>query len=294
MAMEIDDSYHMSLGTLSNSFSLRIKENLRQLLESKHLYQSIKIEYQDLIDGLEGSASFVRDITEEFIERTNWEWEPFDPAAQRMVHPTSDSPRTIHFKVPDVKLFCEVCGRIEAFNVVAADDFLTHRHFGVSINTTDDKTIQVFVFSLQCQSCKSEPEVFLVRRHGMKLTISGRAPIEHVTVPKVIPRDLHRFYSGAIVAHQSGQTLAGIFLLRTLIEQWARQKVGNDKLKADDILDKYMDTLPDDFRERFASMRDLYGKLSADIHSAAGSVKLFEDASGKIVEHFEARKLFHL
>jgi hypothetical protein len=30
------------------------------------------------------------------------------------------------------------------------------------------------------------------------------------------------FYRGAVVAHQSGQTLAGIFLLRTIIEQWAR------------------------------------------------------------------------
>jgi adenylate kinase len=72
--------------------------------------------------------------------------------------------------------------------------------------------------SYQCQSCKGVPEVFLVRREHLKRTNAGRAPIEHVEVPKDIPKHVSRFFRGAIVAHQSGQTLAGIFLLQTLIE----------------------------------------------------------------------------
>lgn len=292
--MEMDNASNISPHVAENSFRLRIREHLKLLLESKHLYQNIKIEYQDLADALKGSADFVKDVKQEFTKRVSGEWHPLDPANQKSPVFEQDIPLTVWFEVPDVKLFCEVCGRTEAFNVVSADDFLQHKRFDVSVNPTNDKTIQVFVISFQCQSCKSAPEVFLIRRHGMKLTISGRAPIEHVTVPPVIPKNLRRFYSGAIVAHQSGQTLAGLFLLRTVIEQWARQQTGDTKLKADDILDKYMSTLPNDFRQRFASMKDLYGKISADIHSATGSAALFDKASEKIVEHFDTRRLFKL
>jgi len=289
-----DNAPSTPLGKLIDSFRLRISEQLKQLLESKHLYQNSQIEYQSLLDTPEGKVTNANNV-QYFIQFAEGEWNPFDPADQRFPFPIEDNPsRTLQFKVPDVKLFCEVCGRIEAFNVVSTGDFLRHKRFDLSVNKTDDKPIQVFVISFQCQSCKSAPEVFLVRRHGMKLTISGRAPIEHVTVPSVLPKTLQHFYSGAVVAHQSGQTLAGLFLLRTVIEQWARQQVEDAGLKADEVIDKYMITLPDDFRQRFTSMRDLYSKLSADIHSATGSVGLFDEASSKIIEHFDARRLFEI
>ncbi len=55
-----------------------------------------------------------------------------------------------------------------------------------------------------------------------------------------------------------------------------------------------MKDLPEDFKERFYSMKDLYGELSADIHQAKGSTKLFEKAEEKIIQHFKARELFNL
>jgi hypothetical protein len=53
-----------------------------------------------------------------------------------------------------------------------------------------------------------------------------------------------------------------------------------------------MATLPADFKNRFPSMRALYGALSADIHTATGSTVLFERAQQEIVEYFELRLLF--
>jgi hypothetical protein len=55
-----------------------------------------------------------------------------------------------------------------------------------------------------------------------------------------------------------------------------------------------MEMLPLDFRNRFASLRALYGELSNDIHSAKGDPSLFERARITIVDHFEARRLFKL
>jgi hypothetical protein len=53
-------------------------------------------------------------------------------------------------------------------------------------------------------------------------------------------------------------------------------------------------TLPDDLKTRFPSMRTLYGELSVDIHSAIGSPELFEKARAQIVQHFDVRRMFGL
>jgi hypothetical protein len=156
-----------------------------------------------------------------------------------------------------------------------------------------NEVVQVFALSYRCQPCKGPPEVFLVRRHGMKLALAGRAPIEHTAVPGYIPKTVRHFYSGAVVAHQSGQTLAGLFLLRIVIEQFAYASTGV-RNRADDALEAYMAALPGDFKNRFTSLKSLYEKLSADIHAAAGSAELFKESAKAIAEHFDARRLFRI
>jgi hypothetical protein len=155
-------------------------------------------------------------------------------------------------------------------------------------------TQQAFLLAYQCQSCKRTPELFLIRRRGLKLTNEGRSPIERVDVPPFVPDSVQRFFGGAIVAYQSGQTLAAVFLLRTLVEQWARSASGSKKEQADQVMEDYMATLPDDFKNRFLSIRTLYGELSVDIHNATGSAELFERARTQITQHFEVRRMFGL
>lgn len=55
-----------------------------------------------------------------------------------------------------------------------------------------------------------------------------------------------------------------------------------------------MDSLPDDFKKRFPSMRELYTQLSDDIHQANGPKILFEEVKEKINEHFKARELYKI
>jgi hypothetical protein len=65
--------------------------------------------------------------------------------------------------------------------------------------------------------------------------------------------------------------------------------------RADDLMDKYMGMLlPDDFKQRFPSMRALYDEISADLHDAVGSSALFDSSIAKITEHFDARRLYSL
>lgn len=165
------------------------------------------------------------------------------------------------FHPRDVRLFCSKCDRREPFNLVVAEDLLARDQDGDSqLYAGTTGTVQVFALSYLCQGCKRVPELFTVRREGPRLTLCGRAPIEHVVVPGQIPKDVKCFYRGAIVAHQSGETLAANFMLRTLIEQFARaatkakraerdgssaDDLDETKWKADQVLDVYAELLPD-------------------------------------------------
>jgi hypothetical protein len=273
----------------------RIESAFRQLLESKHLYQSLQVDLSTngvsaIEDAGDSNEKFA--LTQQWISYHQANWLASDPTSDQ-VNPISFVLNNIFFRPPDIKTFCGQCDRIEAFNLTSIENFLAR---GGAINTLihgRSGTVQIFVLSYLCQSCKSIPEVFLIRREGTRLTLSGRSPIEHVDVPKTIPKSVEQFFSSAIVAHQSGQSLAGNFLLRTLIEQFAKTKALNPKT-ADDAIDQYMDGLPDDFKTRFPSFRDIYSVLSSDIHSAIGSPEVFDESKAKIIKHFEARQLFDL
>jgi hypothetical protein len=284
-----------ALNQVQRALESQISGAVKSLLESKHLYQSLTLEFSALLD------TFLQRVESQFqgtvksgvftLVRANWS--PIDKDNSRHIFPSENAQPTIRFQTPDVKLFCQTCDRIEAFNSLSSEDFL-QRQALADFFSLSGQTVQVWVFSFLCQACKSVPEVFLVRRQGLKLTNSGRSPIEQVNVPPVIPKSVRSFYSGAVVAYQSGQTLAGIFLLRTLMEQWVRSVAASTDLLADEALVAYMGTLPEDFKSRFPSLRSLYADLSSDMHAAKGSPGLFEKARSEIVEHFDARRLFRL
>jgi DNA-binding GntR family transcriptional regulator len=132
----------------------------------------------------------------------------------------------------------------------------------------------------------------MIRREQLKLTIVGRSPIEHVDVPQVIPKNQRKYFGGAVVAAQSGQTLPALFMLRTFLEQFAASQVSDHSLRADAVIDAYMASLPDAVRSHFISPRDMYSRLSEAIHAAREDMPFYEEIVGQIIEHFEARRLY--
>jgi hypothetical protein len=288
-------SWNEAVIELERCFQKHLAQGVKSLLESKHLYQSITIDFTHFLEPILPTIAdrFHEEIKSRFLQALGERWIPVANAGERPSSADTASLIFLYFQPPDVKVFCQICDRIEAFNLISSEDFFSRGNLPLPMRHSA-QTVQIFVFSFLCQSCKTIPEVFLIRREGFKLTNSGRSPIEYVDVPSDIPNPVKHFYRGAVVAHQSGQTLAGIFLLRTLIEQWARSKIPSDQLLADAVLDAYMATLPENFKSQFKSFRELYGELSVDIHAAKGDPVLFNEARDKIVEHFEARRLFRL
>lgn len=276
-------------------FRERIVMTIKELLETKHLYQSVQVTYDDLSDSIikKGVQVNESNLKRDFQSIICMHWEPSDHTPP-LIRPMQSDPDSLFFDPPDVKLFCSTCDRIEAFNPVFADDYLNRGRISPEPFRENGVIVQGFVLSYLCQSCKSVPEVCTIRRQGEKLILCGRAPMEKLNIPKVIPKKVQDFYRGALLAHHSRQTLAGLFLLRTTIEQWALSVTGLKDPQADKVLDEYMNKLPDDFKKRFPSMRSLYSKLSSDIHKAEGSEELFRSAIKEIEEHFEARRLFKI
>jgi hypothetical protein len=165
---------------------------------------------------------------------------------------------------------------------------------------------QWYYMAYQCQQCRSIPVRFLVRRSGLRLRLAGRDPIGFVPPPPGLKGNT-KFFSDATVAHHAGQTLAGIFLLRTYIEQYWRtlpavqallkekEKVtGEARATGDEMGAVYQDSLPNDFKSRFPSLLDIYKQLSSAMHEAKAEAAVFEDCAGRIAEHFDARRVFRL
>lgn len=285
----IDSEFRTYYDQIQKDLPSLIAVAFRQLLESKHLYQKLEVEVKDIMM----SASIMSKSTNshdklfaiECFKILNWLWQiDKKPTGQSKIH----AAQVLSFALPTIKTFCSICNRIEPFNAYPSDSHAIMNHQAA------DKWQQVFVLEYECQSCKGLPSVFMVRRNGLKLFLEGRSPIEHVEVPQVIPKEQRKYYSDAIVAHNSGQTLAGLFLLRTFIEQYVRAHSENVELPADKLLENYATKLPIDFKDRFPSLGKIYSDLSSAIHKANAAEDLFANTTGELTEHFEAKRLYKI
>ncbi len=276
-------------------FGRLVTTSFQRLLETKHLYQNFTIPADAIESAIDEMANPVRreldaEVRSAFEYYLNGPWDiPHPeraPMAYAVPHPNRNPPPVAHLYT--AKLFCRTCDRIEAYNPVYANDILAE----AGCRRGGD-TVQVFALGYLCQSCKLMPEYFLVKRKGLKLLLSGRTPIETVTVPPHIERRVAKYYSSTLVAFNSGQTLAALFLLRTLIEQYIRGADRNAE-RMESLMESYMSSLPNDFKCRFPSFSDIYSRLSLAVHSADESDALFEDTVRQINSHFDARRLFQI
>jgi hypothetical protein len=291
-----------SLISIANDLlSPPISEGFKFLLEKKHLYQNYEIKLPEFDSSVKLVESLLQSVSQEQVEITTRlllgscaknPWTVNKSATNSFkrtiitgVRDEDSSSILVSFKT--IKSRCPICDEIEPYNFIEGNEVL--KVFA------DSNPTQVFILNFQCQSCKSNPEVFLIRRNGMKISIHGRSPIEAIKVPSYIPKNQTGFFSDAILANQTGQHLAAVFLLRTIIEQYVRS-VSNDMVSQniDELFKKYGDLLPNVFKQRFPSLKTVYDRLSIAIHSAEASEECFEENKSDIEWHFEAKRTFRL
>jgi hypothetical protein len=278
----------------------------QQLLSEKHLYQYVEVDtslistvaktiHSGMRPAILSTGRMIKRSTLEDAEaycrgKTTVIWHPSGVITNGI--PGFDAGfDPLEFELPTINTFCNVCQQRPPFNPVPESSFWV-------CGAGQD---EFFYLGYRCQQCKGQPIRFLVRREGLKLRLAGRYPLEVLPTPKVLPKGVSKYFGNALIAHHAGQTLAGLFLLRVFIEQFWRtvpavQKLIAEKPRAngDEQGDAYQSVLPLDFKSRFPSLKDVYGNLSAAIHAADENAVLFDDSCAKIVEHFEARRLYKI
>jgi hypothetical protein len=313
-------------GEIGKLLSAAIEQAFRDLISNRHLYQSAQVSLSPMDAYIQAEAVAAAESArnhpfspsqinpEGAATRT---FEELGKLKERAVAAMWDvtpgallgvsGPRNtniVYFDLPTIFTVCPnpKCNQRSPFNPHQASE-VSGRGTGESVAADMKKRTQVFVCIYQCQSCKTEPLVFLVRREGQKLTLSGRSQIETVAAPSVIPKQIRKFYSDAMIAYNAGQTLPGLFMLRVVIEQFWIQlhqrqililSEKRDRRYADKLADAYNQILPSDFKDRFPSLGKIYEDISERLHSATADAELFEKAAADIIEHFDARRLMKL
>ncbi|HYD47042.1 MAG TPA: hypothetical protein VEB21_01775 [Terriglobales bacterium] len=281
---------------------MAFSDALLRLLEGKHIYQSIVVDPAPILQRFEGRLS----------ESDQWAMAAKGgTGVDRIMLVLSDGPLRTASKdgqtaavptlaVQNVKLFCDQCDEREVFaplwmrelnnetTRVVSHPYSSHAPTPVPGN-------QLFAIALRCQRCHGALSAVIVRRTNWKLTLEGRSPMEHIGIPKFIPKTEGHLYRDALIAVHGGKVLGGLFYLRSFIEQFARRQTGlRGKETGETIMASYARTLPAERRDSMPSLADWYDRLSAALHEAKEDMALFDSAIEAIENHFDIRRVFKI
>jgi hypothetical protein len=292
----IGDAREMLVARLSEAASSALK----QLLEARHLYQKVSIPADSIIKEVRATTLDARLLFDRAVE-------PFLKnfrfmLSNAIVRTADDETVTTYptLVVSNVKIFCSHCHSREAFAPIWYRDLVNDLAKPVArgsgpVFDSLPRGYQLFWLAYQCQVCNRSPEAFMVRRKDWDLFHEGRSPIEFIEIPSFLPKEEREYFRDAVIAHNSGKTLAGLFYLRTFIEQFARRKTAaKGRLTGDQILDNYNKTIPEKQRDEIPSLRDWYEKLSEALHEAKSDEALFDEAKSEIERHFDFRRLYKI
>lgn len=281
-----------------------VESAMVELLETKHLYQPTKVEtarISGLISSLKSHIETVHeypkkvekimvDMLRELEQLDNWSFEVETHSLMGGLTERITGVETPRFFLRRVRIYCKKCRAIEPFksgHKGFAKLFIQGDRLGEGFPG------QIFALPFQCQNCEGEPVWFIVRREGLKLTLVGRSQFEQVVVPKYIPEGIDTFYSEALIAYQSKRTLAALFYLRTLIEQFIRITLSiTERLRGDELCERYSATLEEDFKSRFGTLKKEYDDLSGCLHAAKEDDDVFKECLQRIELHFDGRQIF--
>jgi hypothetical protein len=300
------DHPKQAINGFATLFNERLAQQIKILLEQKHLYQKVNIDpgaVQQLI--LEHVKPSERRVVEnEILRLCRDRLIPTSGGELRSV-PVAGGVETVEVGliIPNTRLFCTTCNEKSVFRGIWYQDVSNelirlNRVHEVDLPTGDILTNQLFFIALQCQHCKGLPEGFLIRREDWKFSLDGRSPMEHIESPRYIPKTEAHLFRDAMIAWHAGKNLAAVFYLRCFIEQFARRQTGllKERKTGDEIMDAYVQVLPNDKRSHLPSLKQWYDRLSEPIHAADedAAEKLFDDARAEVEHHFELRQALRI
>lgn len=312
---------------LTYAISRKILSALQELLETKHLYQSVQFSEEDFdsvinsiieehkreasraepginLDGTPYLQNRIEKLNQERDALLYSDWHFFTESNWPPGVPAVDSVDLPPLLLPSARVSCgsKQCeGSIQPHNA----GFAGWRYGVLSFDFPQEGMMQVFSLPYQCQNCKKEPLVFLVKRDALKLTLVGRSQFPEVLVPDFIPKEQRKFYRNALIVREANFILAAVMYLRTLIEQHFYQVIPKAEIEAikkkgsprgDELAELYAKTLPKGFPSDFPSLRKAYDDLSEVLHRGKEddeASKKFASVKSDVEKHFDALRVFN-
>jgi hypothetical protein len=281
-----------------------VEQSLKDLIETKHLYQSVALPIEDLTKaarmatptGPRTPGDYGKVVAEAWENTVRllvcgpWVVEPnvSGQKVERNVKIESGELPLLIITMPSVRMYCNKCCDREPFNVLNVSN-------AVDANDTlgrKSRADPVFVVNFECQGCKSGLVTIMIRRFAQqgKMMLTGRTPMESVQIPPFIPgRSV--FYRKARIAAGTGFILAAAAYLRTFIEHFARSETGiTERVTGETLMESYTARLPPKVRDVVPSFTRLYGDLSQSLHEGDEDPKRFNEIIAQVDQHFETRK----
>jgi hypothetical protein len=208
-------------------FEPNASSKLKLLLETKHIYQNVVIDGKRLVDEwtekVRSMGATVKDGEYRF-ETAAFVW---GDEELHVLGRSGEPEPVVTLSIRNPKLFRSTCGTSEVFKPLWSRDLASELNRPVPSYAVGSRAefpgFQLLFIGLQCLRCSGRPEGFMVRRDRWRLILEGRSPMEHLEVPKFVPKPERNLFRDALIAAHGGKILAALFYLQVFIEQFARR-----------------------------------------------------------------------
>jgi hypothetical protein len=286
---------------VENSFEDAFAETIKELCETKGLYQNASVNTQFLAELADNNWS-VEALKREFSRR------PIQPVTRRehitlgergfagtvggveAIGTPIDEIR-LTFYLPIVEIACANCKQSCAHTSVPPPPLPHESPFP----NDENGTVQVLHVIYACTSCHEHVIAFQVLRRGLRLQLTGRTSPFRPKLDECWPKKVRDVIADAFVAVAEGDLPAGFYHLRTAQEIFMKDVCGvpiGEKIEGQDLCERYNKATDQRVIRDFPSMSVLYSTLSECLHTRKEDHQLFEKSIADFMRHLKARRLF--
>lgn len=237
---------------VENAFQDECARMIKELLETKGLYQNVRVNdaiFKKLAPG------FVREFRKRPVvpisrgegddhrvgRRVDVGTQPLEIAQDEM---------EAGFYLPNVTLDCSRCGRPNSFLSMTC----YYRAVFGPYPILGEDTEQVFTLVYRCSICRSTYVVFQVLRKGFKMQLTGRSIPFRPAIAKEWPKEIEDIVKDAFSAAAEGDVAGAYYHLRTAAEFYLKKECGlavEAKIDGSELCDKYNATIDERLKSGF-------------------------------------------
>lgn len=276
------------------AFQDRLSAAIALLLESKGLYQNVRIE-SSFAASFSKPDALVAEFSKRPIElnsRGEAELGGSFGRAGGVPIGTPNDEMPVGCYLPNINLTCHGCNADSSFLSLRCS---AQSRWNDPYPILGAETEQVFSLTYQCATCRKAVITYQLFRRGLRFQVTGRTVAFRPKLAKDWPKDITEIVTDSLVAAAENDVPAAYYHLRTAIEFHLKNALSipiATKCEGTELCERYYITLDDRLKSGFPSVAGLHSELSAGLHSRDVSSDRFHKMFGDLLTHFKAKELF--